>query len=651
MLEQISRHFPPHTYPLTLVYDPDNLLADETVLAHLTECGFTILAESDPVQLQQEVVGFGQWSLQRPLLIVTPNPLNQLPYDLWQQGQHIALALHTFFPTLSYPVVQALTTNQRWQLAQCPLPTQTAGRQRSIDFALRHLFQVDWEKLATAAGLIGWLNQYHLGEPMPVILAQKWLDRIQLLYPQWPVQTWLANREAFQTALSQEWQQYVVTQMDKQLDESKPIYQLGFAADDRLQDILPQLVRSGTVRPVTLADAAPFPTWAQVGVRASAADFARQRIDTLLTLLAEQANHLTDLRWAQWQTIALTWAELTTWRHHPQRYVTEVQKEVYAQWQARLDVAFASWLQHGYASLSGKKLPQPHHLFHVLPWMAYQRRRQTAATRIALLVLDGMSLPAWTVIARAWRQRYPQWHLDEQLVLAQIPSLTAVSRQALVSGQRPANFADTIGHNRQEKRLWTTFWAKEDIPASACAYGRLSLGTETPLPAVLTSHLTQALCLINNSIDKMVHGATQGLTDVHASLDNWLRGAEGARLEEALSLMLGSGYTVYITSDHGHTEAWGMGQPTEGVTVHTRSKRARIYTDHNAALSVRESYPQTSLWPSQGLLPAEMWMLLAGREENGRRLAFTEQGERVVTHGAITLDELVVPLVALSHAK
>jgi hypothetical protein len=648
MLKQILRHFPPHVHPLTLVHDPDNVLADETVLAHLTERGFTILAETDPVQLQQEVAQFGRWSRQRPLILVTPKPLNELPYDLWQQGQHVVLALHTFFPTLSYPVVQALTINQRWQLAQCPLPGQTAGRQGSIDFVLRHLFQVDWEKLATASGLIGWLNRYHLGEPMPTVLAPKWLSELQPQYPQWPLQTWLENRETFQAAISQEWQQYVVTKVEGHLGETGLVYHLGFAADERLQDILPQLVRSGAVQPVMLADAAPLPTWAQAGVRASAADFAQQRMDSLLALLSEQARNLANFRWEQWQAIALTWAELTAWRHHPQRYVTEAQRDAYAQWQAGLDTAFAVWLQRGYASVAGQKLPRPHHLFHVLHWIAYQRRRQTAAQRIALLVLDGMSLAAWSVIARTWRQRHPEWQLAEHLVLAQIPSLTAVSRQALVAGERPANFADSIADNRQEKQLWTKFWARENVAAAACAYSHLALRSEQSLPAALTSNLTQALCLINNSIDKMIHGATQGLTDVHASLDNWLHGTEGARLEEALVTLISSGYTVYLTSDHGHTEAWGMGQPTEGVTVHTRSKRARIYTNQQAALVVQEHYPQTTLWPSQRLLPAEMWVLLAGMGENGRRLAFTQQGERVVTHGGITLDELVVPLVQIT---
>ena len=652
MLEQILRHFPPHVHPLTLVSDPDNVLADETVLAHLAERGFTVISEPDPVRLRGDIAQFGAFTTQRPLIIITPHPLNQLPYDLWQQGHPVTLALHTFFPTLAYPVIQTLTPNQRWRLSQLPLPAHLLGRQGSIDFILRHLFGVVWEGLATPAGLIAWLNQYHQGETMPALLAKQWLAKVQLLnptYPEWPLAEWLHNRATFQAFVTQEWQQYVATSTEKGMGETKPTYQLPFADDAQLQDTLPQLVRSGAIQPVTLTDATPLPAWAQSGVRTSAADFARQRVAVLLATVAEQAATLTGARWAEWQATATTWAELTAWRYDPQRYLTEKQRAAYAQWQAQLDADFTAWLQQRYAPLAGQRLPQPHHLFHVPHWMAYQRRRQDLPGRVALLVLDGMSLAAWSIIARDWRKRNPTWQMAEMLVLAQIPSLTAVSRQALVSGERPYNFAHTLTHNRQEKQQWVTSWTRENIPATACAYAHLQLREEQPLPDALSSTRIQALCLINNSIDSMVHGASQGLTSVHAALHTWLNGEEGKRLEQVLAALLAQEYTVYLTSDHGHTEASGMGQPSEGVTVQTRSKRARIYTDPNAALAVQADFPQTTLWTSQRVLPEETWVLLAGVGENGRRLAFAPQGERVVTHGGLTLDEMVVPLVRLTN--
>lgn len=645
MLEQVLRHFPAQVHDLTLVHDPDHILADESLLTELARREFVVLSVQDAMQLFIELSQVTDAA--KPLIIVTENALKELPYSLWQQGHPVSLALHTFFPNLSYPVLQTLTPQQRWQLSQVSLPPQPLGRQGSIDFLLTHLFAVDWEALAVPAGLITWLNQYHQGQPMPPLLAERWLSRVTAHHPTWPLAQWLGDAAAFQRFVSEEWQQYVARQTGKALGETKAEYWLAFEADDQLQDTVPQLLRSGIIQPITLADASPLPAWAQAGVRASAAAVAQQRADDLLTLLAEQAAHLAEARWQNWQEIATTWAELTVWRFHPQRYLTAEQIAAATAWQEPLDRAFAEWLATGYAALAGQRLPRPHHLFHVPHWLAYERR-QGAAGRVALLVLDGLSLAAWWLLARAWRERQPAWQWQNHIALAQIPSITAVSRQALISGQRPYEFADSLDHNRYESRHWAAFWDRENLPAQACAYDRLRLEGEEWLE-VVTRGRVQALCLILNDIDDMVHGASQGLVDVHASLHAWLNGEACQRLEQTITELLNQGYTVYLTSDHGHTEAWGMGQPNEGITVQSRSKRARLYKTEAAALAVQAEYPQTQLWASQRVLPDGTWVLLPVTER-GRRLAFAPQGQRVVTHGGLSLDEMVVPLVRLSLA-
>ena len=252
----------------------------------------------------------------------------------------------------------------------------------------------------------------------------------------------------------------------------------------------------------------------------------------------------------------------------------------------------------------------------------------------------------WLLIRKTWCGRHPDWHLSETVVLAQIPTITAISRQALISGARPADFADTATHNRLEAQLWSNFWARENIPSSACAYDHLSLG-EAASPPVLTSARVQALCLIYKSIDEMLHGASLGAADVQASLDLWL-GTQSLQLEAVISDLLIHDYAVFVTSDHGHTEAYGMGQPSEGLTVETRSMRARIYRNRSAAITVQTSYPNSILW-EDSLLPPETWVLVP-MTKDGRRLAFAPEGEIVVTHGGLTLDEMVVPFIRISKS-
>ncbi|NLF01490.1 MAG: hypothetical protein GX601_10990, partial [Anaerolineales bacterium] len=109
LVEAVLAQFPAHAYPLVLASDPDDLLAEEEVLAALGAWGYRLLREADPVRLRHRLEQLRPFSVEEPLLVITAGPLNALPYDLWQPGRRVELALHAFFPRLAYPVVRQLS--------------------------------------------------------------------------------------------------------------------------------------------------------------------------------------------------------------------------------------------------------------------------------------------------------------------------------------------------------------------------------------------------------------------------------------------------------------------------------------------------------------------------------------------------------------
>ena len=132
------------------------------------------------------------------------------------------------------------------------------------------------------------------------------------------------------------------------------------------------------------------------------------------------------------------------------------------------------------------------------------------------------------------------------------------------------------------------------------------------------------------------------MQDFQGSLRVWLEGYSRL-LEHVIADLLARGFTVYVTSDHGHVEAKGFGLPSEGLTVESRGKRARIYRDRHAAINVQHGFCETVLWSKDGLLPDDAWVLMpVGRN------AFATFNEIAVTHGGLTLDEVVVPLVTIT---
>ena len=644
MLARILSNFPAYTYALTLVSDPDNVLADEEVLAALAERGYELINEPDPVRLRYRIEQARPFRAEQPLIIITGRQLIELPYDLWQQGHHVTLALHSFFPSLAYPVVRALTPAQRSRLSQVPGPSQRLGREGTIEFLLQHVFEADQDRLQHPAALVEWLNKHHQrADQMPEVLAEALLARLCALpaYALWPLRALIEDRDAFARFVREQWSAYVGQQTGQPLNETPVRYVLCFEASDALQDAVAGLVRSGALPPVCVKEPESLPRWARPAVMREDEDRVPRRVGELLGALAEQLTEsLGDVRWEEWQTIARTWAELETLRRGAGTRLTEAQEASCKRAEAKLDEAFLEWLRSRYAPLGAQGLPIPHHVHHVPHYIAFQRR-QGRVDRFALLVMDGMSLADWYLIGSSWRARHPDWQVQERLLIAQIPTITAVSRQALISGLRPADLAETLGDNRNEPRQWEFFWAQQEIVAKACPYVRLAL-ERRDAPAEVSSARTRSLCLIEGSIDEMLHGARLGAVDVQASLQVWMDDYS-LRLEALINSLLGRGFTLFLTSDHGHVEACGMGQPSEGVTVQTRCKRARVYDDRLAARQVQKGFPRTILWEADGLLPEGVSVLMPES-----RLAFAPFNEIVVTHGGPTLEEVVVPLVTIT---
>jgi hypothetical protein len=338
--------------------------------------------------------------------------------------------------------------------------------------------------------------------------------------------------------------------------------------------------------------------------------------------------------------------------------------ERYEQAEWMIDDSFVKWLAVQYAQLAGRVLPTPHHLFHVAAKLARNLRMDPYA-RMALLVLDGLSLADWLLIRSVWAPRHQNWRIEETCVLAQVPSITAVSRQALIGGIRPNALTRVLIEQPHEERAWESFWQRNALPRDASSYARLPDVVGADYPMAITSRRTRALCLISSVIDEIVHGATQGAAEVHAALMVWLSpnadgrqdaGAVGSGvtagamqqgsvwIEGLIDLLLAEGYTVTITGDHGHVEAVGIGNPREGVLASTRSKRARLYSSLDLAQNAATRLPDTMIIDTGWLRPQGVFPVVALR-----RSAYAIQGERVVTHGGLTVEEMIVPLITLTR--
>ena len=141
-------------------------------------------------------------------------------------------------------------------------------------------------------------------------------------------------------------------------------------------------------------------------------------------------------------------------------------------------------------------------------------------------------------------------------------------------------------------------------------------------------------------VDKMAHHSLLGSAGLHNQVKQW---AETGYLYKLLSRLLDLQFDVWLTSDHGNTECVGKGRPAEGVIADMRGERVRVYPTEDLRSKVAEKFPFSKPWSPIGL-PSDYLPLMSG----GRN-AFVADGESIVAHGGLSIEEVIVPLVKLER--
>ena len=186
------------------------------------------------------------------------------------------------------------------------------------------------------------------------------------------------------------------------------------------------------------------------------------------------------------------------------------------------------------------------------------------------------------------------------------------------------------------------FWVNQGLTAREVYYGK-GLGDGSPggVHELLSRPEIRVLGLVVNKVDRIMHGMELGAAGMHNQVRQWAGEGYMARL---LDILHDGGFAVVLTSDHGNIDAAGYGRPAEGAIADLRGERARIYPDPILRSRVKEQFPNAIEWPAHGL-PADCLPLLAPG-----RWAFVRAGERIVGHGGISLEEVIVPMVEIEPA-
>ena len=663
--DQVLKEFTPQVARLTLVADPDGLLLEEGILHGIRERGFELIPFEDHVAFRYayESKFRSRWDKgeHTDLVVVLRSPssdLDSLPYDLLQAGRRLSFNLGDLFPNLSYPVLAALDAQDldalfRAQLQHTP---GNMGDNATKEFALRHVFEIAPELIKQPSDLLRvLLRRHYRGLRIPAILDQRFIQVLRQngLFKKWPLDKIISDREAFFAFLQERWPAFLdriaAQGQSKTVSEDKAAYGLQYSGPldlpfdhDDVRVYIDNLFIEGLLHSVSHDSAGDLTsTWVEIGIQTDPAQDHQRRLDRLIKTIRD-AIPTGDARHADWFRFGYAYAEISVLEHELGSGLSSDAKKRIASLRLSVDPAFLTWVQDRFAGLHNQP-PVPPAMLHHIPKVLARKVCDSRESKAAFLLVDGLALDQWIVVRDVLQSQRQDLTFRESAVFAWIPTVTSVSRQAAFAGKPPIYFPASIHTTNKEQSLWTQFWADQGLTGPAAAYARgLGDGDIDKVREILSHPQIRVAGLVLDKVDKIMHGMELGAAGMLNQVRQW---AMQGFMSELIDTLLDQDFQIFLSSDHGNIEAKGCGRPAEGAVADVRGERVRVYPDDLLRAAVKERFPDAIEWPSLGL-PDDYRALLAPH-----RKAFIRDGETIVGHGGISIEELIVPLIQIERRE
>lgn len=655
--DTILQEFVPNVAKLTLVSDLDCLLNEEKLAIALRERGFELIEFNDSIEFRyayeskyRSIWDRGTHTDLVVILRLQNAELESLPYDLLQAGRKLSFSLGDLFPNMSYPVVEQLDRSLLDSLfdAQKKTSPDRMGDNATKDFILLHVFGVAAELISTEVELLRFLLRLHYGNMViPISLCARLVESLKNSgnFKGWNLTKIVSDAKQFFIFIQERWPIFLENlEQPSQVKEDSEVYELKVEGPARLpfdhQDVRVYIDNLFVEGKLTAVDAPNLrvakDSWILSGVSTSKKDSEEVRISRLFELVDAVQLSMAS-RYTDWISFAMKWAELSALIHvesnHPH-------KNRYNGMSKKFNGLFADWLETHYASLIDLPPLAPAMLHHVPRRLARDIEDQPNG-RVALVVIDGLSLDQWVTVRNIIQTQNSDLILRESATFAWIPTLTSVSRQSIFAGKAPLYFPSSIDSTNSEEKLWKQFWEGYGVSKLDVIYKRgLGDGDAVTILDDLINPKSKVVGLVIDKVDKIMHGMQLGATGMHNQIDQWCR---GEYLITLLNYLCNHGYEVWLTSDHGNIESIGKGRPSEGSIAESRGERCRIYPAPELRSQVSAVFTFAREWQPSGL-PEDYFPLVATTND-----AFMTEGQATVAHGGVSIEEVIVPLIKIER--
>ncbi len=248
--------------------------------------------------------------------------------------------------------------------------------------------------------------------------------------------------------------------------------------------------------------------------------------------------------------------------------------------------------------------------------------------KVALIIFDGMSMFDFEIISK----EIGDFKYDYDCSYAIIPTTTSISRQSMLAGKFPIELEKPFSLEKEEKEFYKAA-KKAGFDDKQIAYERGYDFHRSPF--------CKFLSVIINDIDDLSHNQLQGKIGMLSDVKHL---AKTGKIQTLFKELISEGFSVYITSDHGNTECIGKGRPKGiGIDVETRSNRMMILKD----FAEKNKYIDEGTFEYPGYYLDKQYDYLIC--ESGE--SYDIKGSSVLTHGGISIDEVIVPFIKIREVK
>lgn len=659
----LLKPFVPGIARKTIVADPDELFRDDKIFRNITDQGFTLIffEESISFRFLYESELREAWDRgenREVVVVVRPDirEVEKLPADLLQNSRRLAFYLQNVFPNLSYTVVSKL--DRMYFDILSPAHDHYAKQQldeaMTKEFILKHVFEIVPELIKNESDLLRALLQRHYRkQQVPTLLDDYLLSVLGKIgrFVDWPLRAIVPDSSVFFDFLQERWTVFIDSTFGGKRSENKVTEAavlkypgpsiIPFDHDD-VRVYIDNLFTEGILKPIEcFAQTIKAASWIRVGLKRETQLRQDVRFEEICKTVeenvpAEGAHVRTWLDFSlQYGQMQLVWNENT-------QALKAIHGTRYAELRGRIGKRFLGWISNAYCGIYNYPAVNPVMVHHIPAFLA-NRMVQKEASKVAFLLIDGLAMDQWLLLKESLTPALTDAIVQENALMAWIPTITPVSRQAAFSGKIPVYFSETIYRTDRDEFGWRQFWSDRGFQLDEVGFTAVR-GEAADIGKIesLLDHRIRALTCTIFKVDKIMHGVQMGAPGMAAQVKIW---AEDGFLCALIRRLLADNFHIVISADHGNIAAQGIGSPKEGSLSETKGERCRIYSNPKLRASVQSAFPETIAWDHQGL-PKNYHCLLAPQDK-----AFVQEGQTVVSHGGISPEEVIVPFIEIFRRK